>query len=146
MGRVGNPFEPGISHRRLRVQIQACQAVAVCAMVALIWANEMLDLPHNLFGMPATPINWAECVFETAALGLVGIVVLVTTRVLLGRIHYLEGFLHVCSFCKRIHTPAGWVSLERYVSEHTEAVVSHSYCPECAKEHYGIVLEEPKTL
>ncbi len=47
----------------------------------------------------------------------------------------LEGLLSVCSYCKRINdkTANDWKSLERYVSERSEARFSHGVCPQCMK-------------
>jgi two-component system, sensor histidine kinase ChiS len=50
----------------------------------------------------------------------------------------LGGLLPICSFCKRIRDDGGyWERLESYISQRTEALFSHSLCPECMVEHYG---------
>lgn len=50
----------------------------------------------------------------------------------------LEGFLPICSFCRKIRDDRGaWQSLEHYVADHTSARFSHGLCPGCAAEHYG---------
>lgn len=52
-------------------------------------------------------------------------------------VKYLEGFLPICSFCKKIRDDHNrWNNLEMYIKEHSEAEFSHSICPDCAKEHY----------
>lgn len=52
-------------------------------------------------------------------------------------IRILKGFLPICLHCKKIRDDAGfWNRLEAYISEHTDAMLSHSICPECAKKHY----------
>ena len=49
----------------------------------------------------------------------------------------LRGILPICSFCKKIRDDKGyWKQVDVYINQHTEADVSHSMCPECAKEHY----------
>jgi len=61
----------------------------------------------------------------------------------LGHIKRLEGFLPICSFCKRIRTEGGdpqdqrsWVQFENYLTARTDAHFSHSVCPECFQKHY----------
>jgi sigma-B regulation protein RsbU (phosphoserine phosphatase) len=55
----------------------------------------------------------------------------------LHEIKQLSGLLHVCSGCRRIRDEAGaWVSLESFVSQHTEADFSHGICPECREKLY----------
>ena len=50
----------------------------------------------------------------------------------LGRIKRLEGMLSVCMTCKKIRAAGSdWQQFERYIGEHTDAVFSHGYCPEC---------------
>jgi PAS domain S-box-containing protein len=44
----------------------------------------------------------------------------------------LDGFIPICSNCKRIRQPdESWVRLERYLAEHSQASFSHSICPLC---------------
>ena len=52
----------------------------------------------------------------------------------LANVKRLEGLLSVCSSCKKIRDGQGeWVPIERYITEHSEAVFSHGYCPLCAQ-------------
>jgi hypothetical protein len=48
------------------------------------------------------------------------------------RLRTLRGLLPICSRCKRIRDDAGyWQEVENYVSAHSLAEFSHSYCPPC---------------
>jgi hypothetical protein len=64
-------------------------------------------------------------------------------------IKHLEGFLPICSHCKKIRLQdvdpldqKGWVVLETYIQDHSDAVFTHSLCPKCLKEFYPD-LDEP---
>jgi len=60
------------------------------------------------------------------------------TRLLAREARVLSGLLPICSFCKKIRDQdGGWHPLELYISEHSEALLSHSLCPDCTKAHYG---------
>jgi PAS domain S-box-containing protein len=49
----------------------------------------------------------------------------------------LRGLLPTCAHCKGIRDPDGnWHRLESYISQHSEAVFSHTLCPDCLKAHY----------
>lgn len=71
------------------------------------------------------------------------VVALVSTAVLALRhnqlseeIKTLQGFLKMCTCCKKIFNEKGeWESLEVYIGTHSEAAVTHSVCPRC-KEDY----------
>ncbi|HPC37763.1 MAG TPA: ABC transporter substrate binding protein [Exilispira sp.] len=57
----------------------------------------------------------------------------------------LQGIIPICSICKKIRTDEGyWQSVENYISNHSEALFSHSICPDCAKKYYGIDVNEVK--
>ena len=55
----------------------------------------------------------------------------------LDQVKKLSGMLPICASCKMIRNDEGyWQQIESYISEHSEAVFSHSLCPECAKKLY----------
>jgi PAS domain S-box-containing protein len=55
----------------------------------------------------------------------------------LKEIKTLRGILPLCSFCKKIRDDKGyWEQVDVYIYKHLQADISHSICPECAKEHY----------
>ncbi len=55
----------------------------------------------------------------------------------LKEIKTLRGILPLCSFCKKIRDDKGyWEQVDVYIHKHSQADISHSICPECAKEHY----------
>lgn len=57
-------------------------------------------------------------------------------------IRTLEGLLPMCGFCKRIRTPEGWQRVESYILDHSEARITHTFCPECGQTHYGHLFDE----
>ncbi len=55
----------------------------------------------------------------------------------LKEIKTLRGILPLCSFCKKIRDDQGyWEQVDVYIHKHLQADISHSLCPDCAKEHY----------
>ena len=54
----------------------------------------------------------------------------------LAEIKTLKGFIPICASCKKIRDDQGyWNQLEAYISKHTDAVLSHGLCPECAEKY-----------
>jgi sigma-B regulation protein RsbU (phosphoserine phosphatase) len=44
----------------------------------------------------------------------------------------LRGLLPICSYCKKIRDDRNtWTQIEEYVTKHSEALFSHSLCPDC---------------
>lgn len=51
------------------------------------------------------------------------------------------GFLPICSNCKKIRDSNGaWMSIERYLMNHTKHEFSHGICPACKEELYPELL------
>ena len=49
-------------------------AVLCLLIISLgLWLNEILGLPHIIFGIPPSPFNWREAIIETVLLIIVGI-------------------------------------------------------------------------
>ncbi|MBI5896859.1 MAG: hypothetical protein HZB24_12930 [Desulfobacterales bacterium] len=49
----------------------------------------------------------------------------------------LSGFLPMCATCKKIRVDKGyWNQVEAYIRSHSEAVCSHSICPDCLQRLY----------
>lgn len=109
-----------------------------------LWANEIFDLPHLLFGFQSTPINWVESLMESGLTLVLGVGTIFLTRNLLQHIKYLEGFLPVCSFCKKIRIAEEWVPIEDFISNRSEVIFSHGLCPECSRMHYPEIFCEEK--
>lgn len=51
----------------------------------------------------------------------------------LAEVKTLRGLLPICASCKKVRDDSGiWNQIESYISKHSEATFTHSYCPECA--------------
>ncbi len=61
----------------------------------------------------------------------------------LAQVKQLEGILPICSFCKKIRDDEDhWHALETFISHRSEAMFSHSCCPDCGKKHYQQHMEQ----
>ena len=53
------------------------------------------------------------------------------------QVKILGGLLPMCASCKKIRDDEGyWNEVEAYLSDHSEAEVSHGLCPKCMEEYY----------
>jgi DNA-binding NtrC family response regulator len=51
----------------------------------------------------------------------------------LAEVKTLSGLLPICAHCKKVRDDAGyWKQIDIYISQHTDASISHGVCPECA--------------
>jgi hypothetical protein len=52
-------------------------------------------------------------------------------------IKMLRGIVPICAYCKNIRTDEGyWQQVETYLTEHSEALLSHGLCPNCFHKYY----------
>ena len=52
-------------------------------------------------------------------------------------IKVLQGFIPICSYCKKIRDDAGlWQQMESYIMKHSDASFTHGVCEPCAKKYF----------
>ncbi len=55
----------------------------------------------------------------------------------LAQVKKLSGFIPICASCKKIRDDKGyWHQVEEYIRDHSEALFSHSICPDCMRSLY----------
>jgi phosphoserine phosphatase RsbU/P len=60
----------------------------------------------------------------------------------LAQVKQLEGYLPICSYCKKIRDDEDyWQRIENYIEAHSEALFTHSICPACYEQHVAPELE-----
>lgn len=61
----------------------------------------------------------------------------------LARVRQLEGIIPICMYCKKIKDDQeSWQELEKYITQHSEVMFSHSACPECYEKEMEAIREE----
>ena len=125
-----------MSNRAIEKTVIFYEIIGFSLIIILLWVDEILDIPCLIFGAPATPVNWVEGIIETVGIIILSFIIIIISFRILSKIRYLEGFLPVCSFCKKIRVKNEWIPIEVYLSEHSDAVFSHGFCPECLKKNY----------
>jgi len=121
------------------------EVLAFSAIILMIWIDEIIDVPHVLLDAEATPVNWRESLLESGCIAGLGVLVVIMTRRLFGRIRYLEGIVPVCASCKKIRDENGrWQPIEIYIVERSEAEFSHGLCPECAGRYFPEEDKDPR--
>jgi hypothetical protein len=95
-------------------KILSFEIASFLLVIELSWMSEMTELPH-VMGAPEYISSWRESTLETLIVIFVAIPVLVITRRLLSRLHYLDGFLRVCAWCKKLNHNNEWIPLRRFL-------------------------------
>lgn len=106
------------------------EAIAFLAIIVLSWVNELSDLPYLVGGLPYVP-NWRESALETLIVLLVAVPVMILTKRLVSRLYYLQGFLRVCAWCRKLEHESEWIPLEEFFERKFKTETSHGMCQAC---------------
>lgn len=102
-------------------------------LIALSWLTEAVRIPHFVFGETFTP-NWNRATLRTLVILLVWTWVHVATKRLLKRLYYLEDFLRICGWCRKVCHEGQWLKMEDYFSSKFATTTTHGMCPECLEK------------
>jgi hypothetical protein len=108
------------------------EAAAFALVIVVLWLDELLDLPHILFGAVPTPLRLSECVFESSLALLLAIGTLTVTARAFRRITYLESLVVMCAWCNRVRDGNEWFTMEEFLEHQHSARTTHGICERCA--------------
>jgi hypothetical protein len=112
------------------------EAFGFSLIIVLSWATEIFQLPHLLFD-DSSSFNWHRALLRSMVVIMIWIWVHVATKRILKRLHHLEEFLLVCSWCRKVGHEGKWLTTEEYFGSKFDTETSHGICPECAKKTMG---------
>jgi len=116
-----------------RSSILWVEAIGFSILIVLSWLTEIFRFPHYLFGESFVP-NWHRAALRTVVVLLIWGWVYLLTRKMLKRLHHLEEFLRICSWCRRVCYDDQWLGLEEYFNSRFATRTSHGMCPDCLKK------------
>ena len=112
--------------------ILALELLGFGSVLCIIWLDEFVDVPFLYFGAPKTPPRPQEYWFETCAVLLLGIAIVVATLWVFRRLRFLDDFIRVCAWCRKVEVAAEeWVTFEAYMKLQHDVKSSHGICPAC---------------
>lgn len=111
-------------------QILWFETFSFLLLILLSWLDELVSLPQLVFG-GGDHTNWQEAMLETSALVIVWLIVIIFTKRLMRRLFYLDGFLRICAWCRKIGYEDDWITTEDYFSRGFATETSHGICPVC---------------
>ena len=124
-------FEPQAQRKPNR--ILWVEATAFSLIIFLSWLTEAIRIPHLLYGEAFTP-NYYRALLRTIVIMLIWLWVHLATKQLLRRLHYLEEFLRVCGWCRKVCHGNEWIEMEKYLKSKFATKTSHGMCPDCLRQ------------
>lgn len=124
------------------------QNVGFLAVIAMGFLDEMIRLSSLVFG--ASGESWELRRATVGMLLVLAVWFLVGrfTQRALARLHYLEKFLRVCSWCWQIDYKGQWMPLEQFMKEGFDTPTTHGICPHCLAQQKAALAKarsQPKT-
>lgn len=110
----------------------ALEAAGFLLIIAIIWLDEVLDLPRLLFGAPPTPLRLGEGLLESVLILVVGVAVVSFIYRAVRRIEYLESLVVMCAWCRRVRADNAWLTMEVFLERQHHSQTTHGICDECA--------------
>jgi len=108
------------------------QSLGFLIVVVLTWSDAIFDLAHVILGLPHREGDINRTAITTAVIVLLWMFSAYKIYLVVSRLSYLESFLHVCAWCRKIEYNDRWLSLEAHFVQKTGGHVSHGVCPECS--------------
>jgi hypothetical protein len=107
------------------------QDLGFLTIILLAWLDKWLGLSALVFGEYFNIPAFHQCELLTLFTLAVWFLVASSTRRVLERVKYLEGFLRVCAWCRRIRYKETWMPLEQFMQQGFDTPTSHGICKEC---------------
>ena len=118
-------------HSRAVIEALLLEGLAFVFVALLIWVNKYLDLPHLLFGSPASPWRPVEVAIESGFVCLLGAAVTAVSWLTFRQLAYLESLLILCASCQRVSDDGRWAEFEAFVASRDRTETTHGMCPDC---------------
>lgn len=101
------------------------------AVIFVLWLDEYIDVPFRFFGALPTPARPQEFWFEAVIVLLVATAVVAATLWVFRRLRFLEGFIQVCAWCRKVEVDGDWIAFEQYLKRAHDVHSTHGICPTC---------------
>lgn len=107
------------------------QSVGFLVLIALPWLDELVELPLLILGDHPFIFNFRESALKMLLILTGWFLLLGSTRRVLGRVSYLEGFMRLCAWCRHIDFKGHWISMEDFLQKGFDTRTTHGICPTC---------------
>ena len=106
------------------------QLLVFVLLLCFLWASEVLDLPHIVFGAKGTPFNLSRVCILSAAIITAGIVAVGHTYE--QQRHIVNKLVMTCLYCHRVKTSEGnWEHVEQFFTQNFPVKSNEGACPDC---------------
>ena len=105
------------------------QNLGFLGIMVIGYLDELIKLPSLIFS--GEPFVFNRATLDMLIVLAIWLLVSASTRRILERVRYLEKFMRVCAWCRRIDYKGQWMRLEDFMQEGFDTPTTHGICPEC---------------
>ena len=121
-------------------RIALYQNIGFLGIMVICYLDELLKLPQLIFSENHFAFLYRRSTLDILLVLGVWFLVSTSTRRVLERIRYLEKFMRVCSWCRRIDYKGEWMKLEDFMQQGFDTPTTHGICPECLRRQKEVML------
>lgn len=115
------------------------QNLGFLGIIILCFLDELLKLPALIFSDHPFTFVYRRSTLEMLLVLGVWFVVSRSTRRVLERVRYLEKFMRVCAWCRRINYHDEWMQLEEFMKQGFDTPTTHGICTECFETQKNVI-------
>ena len=119
------------------------QNLGFLGILAICYLDELLKLPALIFSDDPFAFVYRQSTLEILLVLAIWFLVSSSTRRILDRISYLEKFMRVCAWCRRINFKGEWMPLEEFMRQSFDTPTTHGICKDCLHQQ-EIAIEKAK--
>jgi hypothetical protein len=107
------------------------QNLGFLVILGICYLDDLLKLPALIFSGHPFAFVHQRSTLDILLVLAVWLLVSLSTRRILDRIRYLEKFMRVCAWCRRINFKGEWMPLEEFMRQGFDTPTTHGICKEC---------------
>ncbi|MDR3458474.1 MAG: hypothetical protein P4N60_13565 [Verrucomicrobiae bacterium] len=115
------------------------QNLGFLGIMVICYLDELLKLPTLLFSGHPFAFLFRRSTLDILLVLTVWFLVSTSTRRILERIRYLERFMRVCAWCRRINFKGEWMPLEEFMQQGFDTPTTHGICTVCLEKQQAAV-------
>jgi len=108
-------------------------------ILVICYLDDLLKLPALIFSEHPFAFVYRQSTLNILLVLGVWFLVSRSTRRILDRISYLEKFLRVCAWCRRIHFKGEWMPLEEFMRQSFDTPTTHGICGFCLEKQQAAI-------
>jgi hypothetical protein len=117
------------------------QNLGFLGILAICYLDELLKLPNLIFSGHPFAFVYRRSTLEILLVLAVWFLVSASTRRILDRVRYLEKFMRLCAWCRRIHFKGAWMPLEEFMRQGFDTPTTHGICTDCLRQQQAALLQ-----